>query len=219
MSSDTRRTAPIGIAVGAVVALTVIRLVTMMALFSIDGDAPIGTHPLHWLVMALNAALCTALIVGAIAVAKMSPADLGWSRFVAARDVPWALAALVVAAAFPIVAYYLDSGSFGAVVDAAMKGPLVSRIVFCVIGVLAAFSEESVFRGLLQPSLEKKMPWPAALAVMCVVFSLYHLPRHPIAFVGRILTGLAYGGAARKTGALWAGALAHFLTWALLGEM
>ena len=136
-----------------------------------------------------------------------------------ARDVQWALAALVVAAAFPLVATYLDVGSFEGVVDAATKGPLISRIVFCVIGLLAAFSEESVFRGLFQPALVKKMPWPAALLVMCVVFSLYHLPKHPIAFVGRILTGLAYGGAAQRTGALWAGAIAHFLTWALLGEM
>src|SRR5688572_9409422 len=99
MNAGSLRTAPIGIAVGAVIALTAIRLVTMMALFSIDGDAPIGSHPLHWLVMALNAAVCAGIIVGAIAVAKMSPADLGWSRFVPARDVPWALVALVVAAA------------------------------------------------------------------------------------------------------------------------
>lgn len=217
--AGARRTAPLGIAFAAVVALTIIRLVTMIALFGIDGDAPMGTHPLHWLVMAVHAVVVAGLVVGAMRIAKLSAADVGWSRFVATRDVPWALVALVIAAAFPIIATYVDAGSFGAVVDAATKGPLISRVVFCVIGVLAAFAEESVFRGLLQPALAKKMPWPAALAVMCVVFSLYHLPRHPFALLGRMLTGLAYGLAAHKSGALWAGAIAHFLTWALLGEM
>lgn len=222
-SRVTAPTAHLGLACGAVAALTVIRFVTILGLFSIDdgqgGNAPMGSHPLHWVIMAGHAVVVAGLVVGVLALSKMSFVDLGWSRFVASRDVPWALVALVVASAFPVVAHFLDTGSIAAVIDAATKGPLTARVVFCVIGLLAAFAEESVFRGMLQPSLAKRMPWPAALAITCVVFSLYHLPRHPLAFVGRILTGLAYGGAAQKTGALWAGAIAHFLTWALLGEM
>lgn len=209
----------VGHALLIVLALTVNTFLTMVALSQLDGD--VGTHPAHWLALAGHAAIVVAIVFfAALRPARMTFADLGWVAFNPARDLPWAVAALLLAAAFPIAVHFLDGGDAPGLIDAIRDGSLPTRFAYCGIGFAAAFAEESIFRGFLLPALEKKTGNKvAAFAIMCLVFSLYHLPRHPLAFVGRILTGFAYGLAAKRTGALWAGAIAHFLTWAILGAM
>jgi membrane protease YdiL (CAAX protease family) len=89
--------------------------------------------------------------------------------------------------------------------------------MFVLIGIMAAFSEESVFRGHLQPQLLARMPAPAAIALQAALFSVYHLEPHPAALLCKFAFGCVYGALAHHTKGLLAPAVAHFVFWQIVG--
>ncbi|MBL8912894.1 MAG: CPBP family intramembrane metalloprotease [Archangium sp.] len=94
------------------------------------------------------------------------------------------------------------------------------RAVFIAIGLQAAFVEESLFRGNLQPLLVTRFGKAAGLVLTAAIFSAYHLDPRPLSLAGKFVLGLVYGlarGTSAK-GALTAPAFGHFLVWTTVGS-
>jgi membrane protease YdiL (CAAX protease family) len=96
---------------------------------------------------------------------------------------------------------------------------LAERAMFLLIGIQAAFVEESLFRGNLLPALAARFGNKAALPLSAVVFALYHLNPRPLSLVVKTLLGLIFGGLRLQQGSLVAPAVAHALFWVLVGTL
>ena len=84
-----------------------------------------------------------------------------------------------------------------------------------VIGLLAAMSEELLFRGALQGLFGRRLEYPnystphAAIWVTAILFSLMHLQFY--GFIPRMLMGALFGYVLAWTGSLWVPILMHFV--------
>lgn len=95
------------------------------------------------------------------------------------------------------------------------------RALFVLMGIIAAIPEETVFRGIIQPTLQNKVGRWSGILLTAVVFALYHvqyalvLPR----LISHTCWGLVLGLLRERTGTLWAPAIAHALMWFILGAL
>ena len=78
---------------------------------------------------------------------------------------------------------------------------------FLVVGVLAAFSEELLFRGALQSWFREHMSQTMAIWVVAILFSLMHLQFY--GFVPRMLMGALFGYTLVWSGSLYIPFLLH----------
>lgn len=94
------------------------------------------------------------------------------------------------------------------ILSSTSAGSLVSGIL--IIGVLTGFSEEILFRGALQRSMEA---YPAmrqwAVWLTAIIFSAVHMQF--FGFFPRLLLGAFFGYMLYSTGSLWPGVFAHAL--------
>lgn len=75
------------------------------------------------------------------------------------------------------------------------------------MGVVAPLIEELMFRGRLQPALERRLGvWQGVLAT-AIIFAVAHLMA--VKLPSMLLLGLVYGAAAALTGSIWAGVILH----------
>jgi membrane protease YdiL (CAAX protease family) len=91
------------------------------------------------------------------------------------------------------------------------------RLLALGIGCLAAFNEESLFRGYLQPGLVARAGPVGGVLFGAIVFALYHANFAPVALLGKLLFGLVFGALAYKRRSLVPSGLAHLLTWGVMG--
>lgn len=111
-----------------------------------------------------------------------------------------------------------------------MPGAPLPAVVFMVpVMMFLGGLEETGWRGILQPELEKKLSFPVATLVTAVIWWLWHLPLFLIPGVsqygndflvfGLNVLGLSYGlGALKKhTGSTWLCVLSHSLVNSLSG--
>lgn len=75
------------------------------------------------------------------------------------------------------------------------------------IAVAAPLTEELMFRGVIQPRLERAMPVWAAVVVQAVLFGVTH--GTPIQMVYAFLLGLVFGFLRSRTGSILPGFAAH----------
>ncbi len=80
--------------------------------------------------------------------------------------------------------------------------------VLLVIGLIPAFSEEMLFRGLVLRSFERTMGPLAAIVLSGLIFAAYHL--NPFTFVPLALLGCYLGFLAVRSGSIWTSVAAHF---------
>ena len=78
-----------------------------------------------------------------------------------------------------------------------------------LVGFLAAFSEEFLFRGFLTRLLSNRYRRNAAIWIVALIFSFVHFQFS--GFVPRVLLGALFGYMAWWSGTLWTGVLAHFV--------
>ncbi len=87
-------------------------------------------------------------------------------------------------------------------------GELIQNLI--LIGLLAAFGEELIFRGIVQRLLRQKWNNPhIAIGVTALIFGLFHMQFErfmPLAFLGLLL-----GYATYYTGTLWVAVILHFV--------
>src|SRR6185295_7674281 len=80
------------------------------------------------------------------------------------------------------------------------------RVFFALMGLIAAVPEETIFRGLMQPTLQKKVGRWSGILLTAIIFAVYHvqyqfaLPR----LISHLCHGLILGLLRERTGTLWA---------------
>ena len=80
--------------------------------------------------------------------------------------------------------------------------------VIVIIAVIPAISEELLFRGVIQRSLEKGLTPVYGYVVTGIIFGAYHL--NPFAIVPLALLGIYLGFLANKSDSIWVSSSAHF---------
>jgi uncharacterized protein len=95
--------------------------------------------------------------------------------------------------------------------------PTRVRLLALGIGCLAAFNEESLFRGYLQPGLVVRIGPAGGVFFGACVFALYHANFAPLALLGKLLFGLVFGTLAYRRRSLVPSGFAHLLTWCVMG--
>ena len=97
--------------------------------------------------------------------------------------------------------------------DATRLGIVPAFIVFATLVFIAPIAEEILFRGQLQPAVERRFgPWPAIIAP-AVLFGAVHL--QPLAAIPLIVTGILLGWLRWKTGSILVPIVFHVLMNAL----
>ena len=211
----------LGFALSAVALQTVLFVAKFAVLAPlVDPDNPFKPTPLAFvLCLALEgagAALVVWLWLGRVG--GLSLARLGWKLSPWSRNLGEGAAGFLLAALFLLALLAATGADPVQEARAWLLDPTpADRALWLLIGICAPFTEESVFRGALQPALTRKLGRIAAVAAMAVIFSLYHLPRSPVPFLGRLLCGLVFGVLRERTGGLLAPWTAHLLVWFVIG--
>jgi membrane protease YdiL (CAAX protease family) len=93
------------------------------------------------------------------------------------------------------------------------------RIEMLLIGLIAATSEETLFRGYLQPALVTKAGAVLGLVLGAGIFALYHAPftPHLMSLLGKFVVGLVLGALRLRGRSLIGPAVAHFGLWQVVG--
>ena len=203
-----------------VVLLATTRVVGFLLLARITGRGDLGVIN-GWTFAALLAASVLSLGgvigLGLLVWGRVSLAELGWR---AERIGPDLLrGALGGAACCGIV--LLISMSRGATATETLQGwwevPFLERLLGMLIGVEAALTEETLFRGDLQPTVQQILGRGAGQILTAVLFALYHLQFGLWGLLGKTAFGLVFGLLRDRTGRLISPAVAHWISWTVLG--
>jgi membrane protease YdiL (CAAX protease family) len=155
--------------------------------------------------------------------ARLSFREAGWTGL-ALRDVGYgvlgfALFAIVVTCVFAAEDGFNDAITY--IADKIAHYTPQQRALFALMGLIAAIPEETIFRGILQPTLQRKVGRWSGILLTAVIFALYHV--HFVFALPRIISHLCWGlilGLLReRTGTLWAPAIAHALMWIIFGAI
>jgi membrane protease YdiL (CAAX protease family) len=184
---------------------------------------PFEAPPAAFLLLAIIAFLQAGLVVGVglLRWGRVSVGDLGWQSKAWWPDIGLGIVGFFVIAAVTLAIRAAASGA-GALLDACqvvMQYTLAQRAFFLVIGLIAAFTEESIYRGYLQPGLVERRGQTQGVLATAAIFAICHLQFAPWRLLSLVLIGLVYGGLRARTGSLIAPAVAHLLCWAVLGAL
>jgi len=115
----------------------------------------------------------------------------------------------------------LISMSRGATAIETLQGwwevPFLERLLGMLIGIEAALTEETLFRGDLQPTVQQILGRGAGQILTAVLFALYHLQFGLWGLLGKTAFGLVFGLLRDRTGRLISPAVAHWISWTVLG--
>jgi membrane protease YdiL (CAAX protease family) len=177
--------------------------------------------PAEFAFVAAMATLGGALNVGLAlcTVGRVSLRQLGWTSSTLAPDLAAGLLGFAACALVIAGMTFVRAGGDGvrALLAAMSSYSLAQRFLFVAIGLTAAFYEESVFRGYLQPAATARFGTGAGVVFVAAVFALYHLQLRPLALGGKFAIGLVLGQLRVVRPSLFAPAMAHALIWAVIG--
>jgi membrane protease YdiL (CAAX protease family) len=155
--------------------------------------------------------------------ARLSFREAGWSGL-AAPDVAYGVLGFALGAISVTCNLAAEDGftnTIAYLADTIAHYTPQQRVFFVLMGLIAAIPEETIFRGILQPTLQKKTGRWTGILLTAVIFALYHI--HFQFALARIISHLCWGlilGLLReRTGTLWAPAIAHALMWIVLGAI
>ena len=203
-----------------VVLLATTRVVGFLLLARITGRGDLGVIN-GWTFAALLAASVLSLGgvigLGLLVWGRVSLAELGWR---AERLGPDLLRGAVGGAACCGIVL-LISMSRGATAIETLQGwwevPFLERLLGMLIGIEAALTEETLFRGDLQPTVQRILGRGAGQILTAVLFALYHLQFGLWGLLGKTAFGLVFGLLRDRTGRLISPAVAHWISWTVLG--
>jgi membrane protease YdiL (CAAX protease family) len=193
----------------------------VMIAIGLDPRTIVDAPPLAFVALAiagtLDVGIVFVLLLGKLGRYRL--ADLGWSRFTG-RDVAFGVVGFVALVGVALLSVIMKSGTVEGVLDwlveAVTDVTTPQRALCLLIGCLAAFTEETLFRGMMQPALQHKLGRHVGLIVTALVFAAYHFRFAPPIFLGKLGVGLVLGVMRDRTGSLWAPAIAHALQWTVL---
>ena len=177
------------------------------------------TFALLVVVGAVDAAAIVGL--GLVRFGQASLPSLGWRGGELGRSLVLALGGLATCLVVTAL-LWLSAGpgrDLAGFAQALGGATLAERGFFMLIGLHAAFVEESIFRGYLQPALVARWGVAAGIVATAAIFALYHLNPRPIALVGKLAFGIVFGVLRHRDGTLASAALAHALLWSVVGAM
>ena len=155
--------------------------------------------------------------LGLLVWGRISLAELGWRSDRLGRDLLRGMVGGIACCGIVL----LVSMSRGATAAEALQGwwtvPLLERVLGVLIGVEAALTEETLFRGDLQPTLQRMLGRGAGLLLTAVLFAVYHLRFELWGLLGKTAFGLVFGLLRDRTGRLVSPAVAHWITWTVVG--
>jgi membrane protease YdiL (CAAX protease family) len=186
-------------------------------------DASSRMHPLRITMILVGTLVTCGGIVGLGCVwwARRSLASLGWRAPHPLRLVLFGLAttALLFAGIFGMVALLGGGAGVQAFARAIAHMPAGERLFFTLMGAKVAFAEETLFRGLLQPSLVPKLGAAGAIVTTSVIFALYHRSLTPVPLVlMKMVLGTLLGAAAHTSRSLVPSWMGHWLMWAIAAD-
>jgi len=169
------------------------------------------------LILVLDAGLTVG--VGLLLVAKVGLRELGWRFDDALVDVARGVIGFAFCAGAVMLGLFIATGSipFADVRASIVETPLEMRFLYVGIGVSAAFIEESLYRGYLQPALIARLGLVAGIVVTAILFDVLHLNFRPASLVAKLGIGLVLGVLRGRDRSLLAPAVAHGLVWAVFG--
>jgi membrane protease YdiL (CAAX protease family) len=172
------------------------------------------------LVLALGAVSFLALCWwGSVRSIGRTWAEVGWSFDRLPSALALGLAGGLACLAFEVAALAV-AGLPPAEALAQMAAPGPSeRGVYLLVGLQAALSEETLFRGNLLGALSARLPIAAAVAASAVIFALYHLNPNPLGLLVKAGFGVVYALLRLRSGGLVAPAVAHVLIWVVAGQL
>lgn len=91
----------------------------------------------------------------------------------------------------------------------AMEGAMDFLEVLVIMAVLPAVAEESLFRGLIQPLLRKRLNPHLAIFISSAIFALLH--QQYLAFFSIFILGSLLGYLREWSGSIWPSTILHFL--------
>ena len=205
-----------------------------LAVYGVGGILAIvlGLHERREIWQAPPAAFLVNLSVGVVEIglvlrlgmcryARLSFHEAGWSGL-ALRDVAYgvlgfALCAISLACIIAAESGFTDTIAY--IADKIAHYTPRQRVFFALMGLVAAIPEETIFRGIMQPTLQNKVGRWSGILLTALVFAVYHFLFALPQIIGKICFGLIFGLLRERTGTLWAPAIAHALTWMILGAI
>jgi uncharacterized protein len=183
-----------------------------------DATVGVGTAA-EFAALAIIVALEVGLVVvfGLLVVGKLSLRELGWRSERPGAHIALGLAGGVVCTGIVFALSAALGASPSEVGRTIADYTAAQRLLFVLIGLQAAFVEESLFRGYLQPTLVEKLGPMFGVVVGALVFAVYHLSFAPLPLAGKVLLGLVFGLLSYRTRSLYPGAIAHAMLWMVAG--
>lgn len=161
------------------------------------------------------------LRLGMCRFARLSFREAGWSR-PALRDLAYGMIGFALFAIGLICVFAAERGfkdAIAGIVDTVARYTPQQRVFFALMGLYAAIPEETIFRGIMQPTLQHEVGrWPGIL-LTAAIFSVYHFAFGLPQLISHFCHGLILGLLRERTGTLWAPAIAHALAWMILGAI
>ncbi len=182
----------------------------------LDPGSPGGSVVVLVLLL-LDAALTVG--VGLVLVGKVDLRALGWRFDDPLGDIARGVIGFAFCACAVLVGILVATGSipFAEVKAGIAQTPLAVRLLVIVIGVVAAFVEESLYRGYLQAGLIERTGPVLGIVVTAILFDVLHLNFRPASLVAKLGIGLVLGVLRGRDRSLLAPAIAHGLVWAVFG--
>ena len=159
------------------------------------------------------------VLLGSCREPRRTLAEVGWTTSRLGRSFLFGVVGASVCVAV-LAGVLIASGASWGEIAAAIGAPTAAeRLVFLLIGIHAAFTEETLFRGNLLASLSARMRVVPAVLVTSVVFALYHMKFNPIGLLTKAAFGIVYAALRLRSGSLFAPGVAHALFWAAAGSL
>ena len=186
-----------------------------------EGSDPFGGSLTSFLFVGGAAVFGIVFLVwlGSVKFQKQTWRELGWNFDQPGRTLVVGLVGGAVAVSFTLGLLAVLGVSWGEIKEGLQEPTWSKRLLLGLIGAQVGVIEESLFRGNLTRALEKRMNFWPAWVLQAAIFSVYHLNFRPQALLGKFACGLIYGGARKLSGSLLGAAIAHFLTWFIVGTM
>lgn len=155
--------------------------------------------------------------------ARLSLREVGWTglslRDVAYGALGFALFAILVTGSHAAEIGFDEAIAY--ITDTIRHYTPQQRAFFVLMGVIAAIPEETIFRGIVQPTLQKKRGRWLGILLTAIIFALYHVQYGFVLqrLINHTCWGLILGLLRERTGTLWAPAIAHALMWIIFGAI
>lgn len=183
-------------------------------------EALVPPGPLTFVAVAGVGAVGLAVLVGGglFAIARVSPAELGFRREALGRELLLGVLGLgVYLLCFDVIVRALLPDADHVFHNLLTQSP-GERALLLVVGLAIALFEEPVFRGYLQPALVERLGLAGGVAVTALVFAAWHPPHFTLpSFLVRLSLGLVTGALRARDRPLTAAVTAHTLLWAVVG--